>query len=182
VDRDDEVDALLASVARSPDDESAAASAEARSRRGWLRQQRAESSTMAGVLLTLAERDAPVSLRSGPWTHRGHLRSVTAVLATLEVPGGLALLPIGTISVVEAPTPVADDRQPGPGPDLAAVLAGLVPERPPVRLLLADGTHLAGVLVDVGQDIAYLRLPSSVATVRLAALAGCVLETGEGGD
>ncbi len=173
--RDDEIDALLASIARPPDDESAAASAEARIRRHWQRRQRAESATMAGVLLTLAEHGAPVTIRSGPWSHGGHLRSVTAALAILEVPDGLALLPTAAITGVEAPAPVADDRQPGPGPDLAAVLASLVPERPPVRLLLTDGTQVAGTLVDLGADIASVRLPSSVATVRLLALSGCVL-------
>ncbi|MDQ6614223.1 MAG: hypothetical protein M3083_05635 [Actinomycetota bacterium] len=170
-----QVDDVLAAVGQGPDDIRAAASAQARSRRRWLRQQEAESSTMAGILLSLAERDAPVTVRCGRWSHRGRLRTVTAALAIVERPDGVALLPTTSITVVEAAIVVADDRAPGAGPALAAVLADLVPDRPRVRLQLGDGTEVAGILIGLGNDVAEVRLTSSVASVRLSAIAGCVL-------
>jgi hypothetical protein len=169
-------DALLAAAALPPDDRLSAASAAARSRRRWLGQLASESATLAGILLTLAERGDTVTIRSGPWTHEGRLRSVTTALAVMELPSGdVALLPTAAITVVEAAAAVADDRLPGGGPDLGAVLASLVPERPPLRLLLADGMDVAGTLVGLGKDAVVLRLASSVATVRLPPLAGCIL-------
>jgi hypothetical protein len=171
----DEIDALLSSVGRSPDDELAEASARSRSRRRWLRQQAAESSTMAAVLLTLAERDDPVTIRCGPWTHAGRLRRVTAGLCVVDLAQGIALIPTASITAVEAPDAVADDRVPAGGVDLAAILAVVVPEHPAVRLQLRDGTEVAGTLVDLGKDVAVMRLTSSVATVRLSAVASCIL-------
>lgn len=168
-------DDLWASLGRRPDDEQAAASARARSQRRWLQQLAAESTTLAGVLLTLAECDAPVTLRCGPWAHEGQLRTVTAALVTLEGRDGLALLPTESITVVNAAVAVADDRMPGAGADLASFLASLVPERPPLRLLLADGTEVAGRLMEVGKNVVLVALASSVATVRLSAVAGCIL-------
>jgi hypothetical protein len=169
-------DALLAAAALPPDDRLAAASAAARSRRRWLGQLATESATLAGTLLTLAERGDTVTIGSGPWTHCGRLRSVTTLLAAMELPGGdVALLPASAITVVEATAEVADDRLPGDGPDLAAVLASLVPERPPIRLLLADGVEVTGTLVGLGKDAVVIRLASSVATVRLPPIAACIL-------
>ena len=176
-DDDDQVDALLSALGHLPDDAAAAASAQARSRRRWLGQQAAETSTMAGVLLTLAERQATVTLRCGPWSHRGGLRSVTSAVVLVELAGALALVPIDAITAVEAAAAVADDRAPGAGPDLAAILADLVAERPAVRLLLGDGTDVAGALQEVGKDVAVVRVTSAFATVRLSAIVGCVLPT-----
>lgn len=174
---DDQVDALLSAVGHLPDDAASAASAQARSRRRWLRQQAAETATMAGVLLTLAEREAIVTLRCGPWSHRGGLRSVTSAVALVELPDALALVPIDAITAVEAAAAVADDRAPAAGPDLAAILAALVAERPTVRLLLGDGTDVNGALVEVGKDVAVVRVTSALATVRLSAIVGCLLPT-----
>ncbi|MDQ1392837.1 MAG: hypothetical protein QOF30_1814 [Acidimicrobiaceae bacterium] len=171
----DEIDALLASAGRSPDDDLAEASAQSRSRRRWLRQQVAESSTMAGVLMSLAEGDAAVTIRCGRWTHAGRLRRVTAALCVMEQTGGIALIPTASITSVEAPVAVADDRAPAGGLDLAAVLAAVVAEHPPLRLQLDDGTEVAGTLVDLGKDVAVVRLTSCVATVRLSAVASCIL-------
>jgi hypothetical protein len=171
----DEIDALLASAGRSPDDDLAEASAQSRSRRRWLRQQVAESSTMAGVLMSLAEGDAAVTIRCGRWTHAGRLRRVTAALCVMEQTGGIALIPTASITSVEAPVAVADDRAPAGGLDLAAVLAAVVAEHPPLRLQLGDGTEVAGTLVDLGKDVAMVRLTSCVATVRLSAVASCIL-------
>jgi hypothetical protein len=172
---DDRADDLWATVGPRPDDARAAASAQARSRRRWLQQLATQSTTLAGVLVTLAERDAPVTVRCGPWTHRGRLRTVTAPLVILEEGDGLALLPTESITVVEAAAGVADDRIPGAGPDLGAFLASLVPERPTVRLQLSDGGEVKGQLQEMGKDVVLVRLTSFVATVRLSAVASCLL-------
>jgi hypothetical protein len=171
----DDHDDLWATVGPRPDDDRAAASAQARSRRRWLQQLATQSTTLAGVLLTLAERDAPVTVRCGPWTHRGRLRTVTAPLVILEGADGLALLATTGITVVEADAGVADDRVPGAGPDLGAWLASVVPERPAVRLQLMDGSEVTGHLEEMGKDVALVRLTSSRATVRLSAVLSCIL-------
>jgi hypothetical protein len=180
-DDEDRIDALLATVGHLPDDERAAASVGERSRRRWQRQQAAEATTMAGVLLGLAERHAEVTLRCGPWAHQGRLRTVTVALTIIEVAEGVALVPTESVTAVEAATGVADDRVPAAGLDLTVLLAALVPERPPVRLLVDDGTEVAGTLMDMGKDVAVVRRAGAVVTVRLAALAGCVLP-GRGND
>ncbi len=177
-DDDDQVDAILAAVGHQPDDARAAAAAEARSRGRWLRQQAAESSTLAGVLLALAERGSAVTLHGGRWSHSGRLHSVTAALAIVVAADALALVPMDAITLVEAGGMVADDRAPAAGgPDLAAVLAAFVPERPTVRLLLGDGNDVAGTLIELGKDVAMVRITSGVATVRLAAIVGCLVPT-----
>lgn len=131
---------------------------------------------MAGVLLALAEREEPVTLHCGPWRHHGRLRSVTTAVCVVELAGAdVALLPTAGITVVEAAGDMADERLPAGGPDLPGLLAQLAPERPAVRLLLGDGSEVAGVLIGLGKDAAAVRLPSSVATVRLSAIACCIL-------
>jgi hypothetical protein len=171
----DDPEDLWATVGPRPDDDRATASAQARSRRRWLQQLATQSTTLAGVLLTLAERDAPVTVRCGRWTHRGRLHTVTAPMVILEGPDGLALLPTGSITVVEAGVVVADDRVAGAGPDLGSFLASLAPERPAIRLQLGDGGDVTGHLVEMGKDAVLVRLTSSVATVRLSAVVGCIL-------
>jgi hypothetical protein len=171
---DDEVDAFLAALGH-PDDERAASSARSRSQRRWLRQLAVESSTLSGVLRSLAERGDEVTVACGPWTHRGRLRSVTEALAMVESAEGVALLSVAAVTLVETSAEVTDDRRPESGPDLAGVLAALAPERPAVRLQLRDGTEVAGTLLGLGKDAAQVRLTSSVATVALSALAACVL-------
>jgi hypothetical protein len=93
----------------------------------------------------------------------------------MESADAVALLTVAAVTLVEASTEVTDDRTPEAGPDLDEVLAALAPERPAVRLQLRDGTEVAGTLLGVGKDAAQVRLTSSVATVRLSALAACVL-------
>jgi hypothetical protein len=172
---EDPIDALLSGLGRDPDDALSAAAAGARSRRRWLLQQARQSATMGGLLMTLAEREAPLTLRCGPWSHHGRLRSVTATLVIAEVPDGLALLPTAAITAVETSVVVTDDREPSDGPDLETLLAAMALDHPPVRLLLTDGSELGGTLEELGKDVAMVRLASSVTTVRLSALAGCVL-------
>jgi len=175
---DDPLDALLAALGH-PDDEWAAASAERRRHRQSLRQLAAQSSTLAGVLLTLAERGDAVALRCGPWAHGGRLRSVTESLAILEGAAELVLLPTASITAVRAETAVADDRLPPTGPDLATVLAALAGEHPRVRLQLGDGNEVAGTLLDLGKDVARVQQASGAVIVRLSALAACVLPSPE---
>lgn len=167
-------DDFLAGLAH-PDDERAAASARARSRRRWLQQLAAESTTLGGVLLTLAERREPVTLGCGPWVHTGMLRNVTQGLTVLDGDGDVVLVPTNAVSWVESAVEVADDRPLGPGPDLVAALVTLAAQHPPVRLELSDGGQVAGRLVDLGKDVARVRLTSTTATVRLSAIISCVL-------
>ncbi|HEX3541677.1 MAG TPA: hypothetical protein VHT75_14685 [Acidimicrobiales bacterium] len=173
---EDDEDALTAAWAPDPDDRLAVDAAAARSRRHWLSQQAVESATIAGILLARAERGDEVTVCAGGGSHRGRLRSVTRALCVLEQPGGdIALIPTAAVTAVAGPEAVSDDRLPAAGPDLAGVLATLAGERPAVRLLLAEGTSVVGVLLGVGKDAVSLADGSTVATVRLSAIAACVL-------
>jgi hypothetical protein len=167
-------EAFVAGLAH-PDDQRAAASARGRSRRRWQQQLAAESSTLAGVLLTLAERRESVTLGCGPWVHAGVLRNVTEGLTVVDSQGDVVLVATGAVSWVESAVDVADDRPLGPGPDLVSALTTLAAQHPSVRLQLADGSHVAGRLVDMGKDVARVRLTSTTATVRLSAITSCVL-------
>lgn len=178
----DDEDSLLAGWAPAPDDQLAADAAAARSRRRWLSQQARESATIAGILLARAERDDHVTLRAGGWAHHGRLRSVTSVLCVLEQPGGdIALIPTAAVTIVDGPGEVNDERVPEGGADLAGVLATLAGERPATRLLLAEGASVAGQLIGVGKDAVSLADGSTVTTVRLSAIAACVLPDPENG-
>lgn len=135
------------------DDVDAAASSQARSRRYWLRRQAAEATTCAGVLLTLGERDAPVTIRTAGGGHRGTITSVTAALCTLDTGRARVLIPLTAITAVTAmaavdggPAEISDDRSPRATADLAAVLAELAPERPPVIVQLSDSTTASPAL------------------------------------
>lgn len=167
-------DPLWAGLDR-PGDRLAADSATARSRRRWLAQLANESATLAGILLTLAEHDEPVTVHCGGWRHQGRLRRVGGATCLLEGPESIVLVATAAITRVDSSRVVADDRIPAEGPDLGTALAELAPRHPAVSLELRDGTELAGALATVGKDAAQLRLPSSIATVRLSAIACAVL-------
>lgn len=161
-----------------PGDQLAAESARARSHRRWLAQLAAESATMAGILLTLAEHEEPVTVHCGPWTHRGLLRRVGSGTCVLEEPEAVVLLVTAAVTRVDSSRAVADDRMPPEGPDVGTALADLAAHHPAVRLQLDDGSELAGVLAAVGKDVAQLRVPPTTASVRLPAIACALLPLG----
>jgi hypothetical protein len=178
----DPTDGLLDELRRWAADEETARVAQSRSRARWLRQQAADSATLAGVLLDLAERRAVVIVEAAARTHTGRLVTVSTGLCVLEEIDDpahhLALIALPAITMLVPPVQALGDRVPDLRLDLAAALAGLASDRPTVSLELEGGKRATGVLESVGVDIVTLRIdgPAGV-VVHLAinAISACLL-------
>lgn len=141
----------------------AEAASRARRRERALVQQAAESATLAGTLLDLAEAAVSVAVRTVTGrTHRGTLVAVGRDYCSLAVSAGTVYLALHAVAVVRPervrPLPASGDR---PAPlelGLGEALARLVPERPRVMLVADGGDLLAGDLVAVGTDVVTLAL------------------------
>lgn len=175
----DPVDGVLAALAAWEAERRVDEAAESRVRERWLRQQAAESATLAGVLLDQAEAGAEVAVR----TAAGHVLggTVAAVgrdFAVVRSPAGrstfVALAAVA--SVRSSPARRADasgDRSPPIGVSLADVLLRLSGDQPTVRIV-AGAETVAGILRWVGADVALLEVggePPVLAHIPLAAVA-----------
>ncbi len=156
---------MLAAFARWSGAERARAQAAARSSERWLRQQRAESATLAGTLVDLAEDGAEVTLAVGPRRLAGRLVGVGVDLCVLEGRDGSSSLV--ALERLSALWPAGQRGAPGGGervPELPLrfvdALAALAGEMVPVRLWLSGGEILAGDLVAAGVDVVTVRLPT----------------------
>ena len=143
-------------------------------------QEAAESTTLAGTLLTRAERDETVTITTGAAAFRGRLNLVTTRLCVLELEGrqaAVALIPTSAIRAVEGNDGnIADDRVPAADTDLGAILAAVAGDRPSVCVKLNGGAEVSGTLLHVGQDVLAVRHRASVTHVPLGAVAACVLQ------
>jgi small nuclear ribonucleoprotein (snRNP)-like protein len=178
----DPIDGLLDELRRWAADDETARLARSRSRARWLHQQAAESATLAGVLLDLAEHRVVVTVETGARAHTGSLVAVsTGVCVLQEIDDAehhLALVPLATITMLVPPVQAHGDRVPNLQLDLAGVLAGLAADRPTVSLELESGKRVTGVLETVGMDIVNLRVDRPAgAVVQLAidAICACLL-------
>jgi len=163
-------DDLAARLAEWTADARAADAAAERARQRWLEQQAAEDVSLEGVVRALAERraDVAITLRNGSTRH-GRLTAVGAdfaVLSTDKADGPTTLLPFAAIAVLRAGAgpavmggPADDDA--APGLTLAAALARLVGDRPPVRI---DGNAgpVVGELVAAAGGVVVVRLDAEV--------------------
>jgi hypothetical protein len=175
-----DIEALLARIGRWPDDERAAASAAARSRRRWLRQQVAESATLGGLLITLAERGAAVVVGTPGRRLAGTITGVTARVCVIDLPhppGATAVAAIDAITSIEGgPGDIHDDRVPATDHGIPVVLASVAADRPGVTVHLRDATSVAGQLANVGINVITVRRPGGpVVHVPVAAIAACVV-------
>jgi hypothetical protein len=173
-----DVDRFLADLDRWAAERRTDDAAAARARERSLRQQAAESATLAGLLVDVAERRAAVLVRmTNGGSHRG-----TAVLVGLDfvaVAGEgpalltlLALHAVASVRVSDGATGAAEtDRGPG-DLDIGTVLAAVAPERPRVRVGLGT-EQVAGELIGAGLDVLTVRAdgePASVVYVPLASV------------
>lgn len=162
----EDVEALLADLARWTSDSRVDDAARSRIRERWLRQQAEEDARFAGVALDLSETRAVVALRltSGRTLH-GRIAAVARDFCVLRHDGGTAtLLAFNAIATVR-PEPgyragqAASERVAPVDAGLADVLVGLAGERPRVRMMVdGAGDALVGELRSVGADVATLRL------------------------
>jgi len=175
------MDGLLEELRRWAADEGAARVARSRSRARWLRQQAAESATLAGVLLDLAERRAVVTVEASSRLHTGRLVAVSTGLCILEeiddADHQLALIALPAITMLVPRVEANGDRVPELQLDIAGALAGLAGDRPTICLELTSGKRVTGVLEAVGVDIVTLRVDHTGAVGQLAinAISACLL-------
>jgi hypothetical protein len=138
---------------------------EARTRRRWLDQQAREGSTMAGLLLDLAEREAPVTVR----TRAG--AALTGVVVALgsdfavvrSADRGDTLVPSPAIATVRGgPGGAAEigDRAVAMLVSIADALVELAVERPLV-MASVRGEEVRGELSSSGRDVITVTLASS---------------------
>lgn len=142
---------------------SADAAVDDRRRARALVDQAAEEGTLTGVLLDLAEREAPVVVAtSGGRSHRGRVALVGVDVIALAVdPRGVAL--VRTTAIVSVRTAPGTARVTGDRPTHLQVgwvdaLGVLATDRPRLLVGLAGGTTAAGELRAVGVDVATVRL------------------------
>jgi hypothetical protein len=161
-------------------DQRAGAAADARRRERWLRQQAAESATVPGVLLDLAERWAPVRIDTNGGPHQGRVEAVTSGLCALRRPDrGIALIALPAVTAVHTEVQLAaGDRSPEVQLDMAGALAALSADRPEVTLELTGGAHVTGALHTVGIELASLCVgrdpPARTVVVVIEAVTACL--------
>jgi hypothetical protein len=174
----DPTDNLLGELRRWAVDQEVARLGRSRSRARWLRQQAAESATLAGVLLDLAERRATVTIDAAGWTHTGRALAVSTGLCLLDdLADGqdrLALVALPAVIMVCPPVEALGDRVPDLRLDMAGALAGLAGDRPTICLEVQGGRKVTGVLENVGVDLVTLRADREGGVVQLAVNAICV--------
>lgn len=137
---------------------------EARIRRRWLEQQAREGSSLAGLLLDLAERRARVTVRTRAGAALAGvvvaLGSDFAVLRSAD--RGDTLVPLSAVATVRtesgAPDPVGD-RAAAMLVSITDALVELAAERPLVMAAL-QGEELRGELSSSGRDVITLTLAS----------------------
>lgn len=137
--------------------------ADARRRERSLRRQAEESTTFAGVLADLAERQRPVVLAtSGGRRHRGVLRVLGADFVALITDVGAEVLVArwAITSVRSGPreSAAASGRVLDLDLRLHEALAALAEDRPRVQLVTRGDEHLSGDLRNVGLDVVTVRV------------------------
>ena len=177
---------LLDHLARWAGDARAEEAAADRSQQRLLQQISSEESTFAGVCLDLAERGVQVVARTvAGRTHRGRIVTVARDFVIVRAEGGppvvLAAHALASVRMGpgerEGTSP--SDRPPALDSALAAVLAGVAPERPRVQVLSAgDDQPVTGELRTGGRDVAGVRLDgdrSGTVYLRVNSIAELVL-------
>jgi hypothetical protein len=139
----------------------------ARRRQRWLAQATSEGSTFAGLLLSVAEIGAPISvMTSSGTTHRGVVFALGTDVVALRVgPLDVTLVALEQVVALDAgrTEPISSDRHDGPPPDgprLRHLLFELAEEQPDATFCLAGGLTMRGALRWVGQDVVAISQPT----------------------
>jgi hypothetical protein len=159
-------------------DERAGAAAGNRRRVHWLRQQAAESATLAGVLLDLAERSAPATVETLGGAHEGRVEMVSTGLCALRRPDrGLTLIALSAVTAIRTGTlRPTGDRVPELKLEMAGALAALSSDRCEVGIELAGGASVKGALEHVGVELAAVRTGAAgTVLIVLDAVTACLL-------
>jgi hypothetical protein len=151
--------------------------AQERARERWLKQQAAESATLAGTLLDLAEAGSPMAITTADGrTHQGEIVGIAAEFVALRSARGSVLIALDAVVSVRpraaARTAVASgDRPPPLDLTLREALADAVDDRPRVLLTSRGAAEpVAGELRAVGQDVVTLALDGDERNACIVAL------------
>ena len=188
-DFDGDIEQLWAELSIWAGDQRADEAARQKAREGWLQRQAAESASLVGWLVDLAERRADVAVHlaaAGEHVTRGTLHAVGIDFMAVTQPAGptclIAIGAVGAVRLVGAEggrVEAGGDRQGGLSTRLVDALALLAGDRAAVRLVLVpSGQTVSGQLRSVGSDVATVRLetdPPSTVVVALASVGLCQL-------
>jgi hypothetical protein len=139
-----------------------AEAAAARGRRRWLEVAAAESATIAGVLLDLADRRELVRVGiAGGGLVLGEIAGVGADVVVLDKGQGTwVFVPLRAVAEVrphDGAVPIGD-RQPPDGPTLVDLLASAGERQDQLVLHLSDGSTVTGVVDAAGEEVVRVRL------------------------
>jgi hypothetical protein len=158
-------DLLVASFARWAAAERVGAAAQSRSRERWLRQQAAETATLVGTVVDLAEQRADVAVLVGARTIGGRIVGVGRDgLVMAEASGAATVVPLDRVVAVRVAGRRTGTGEATGGRRAAGewrvvdALAALAAERSPVRLGVTGGEILSGTVLTVGEDVLTVQL------------------------
>jgi hypothetical protein len=171
----EDFDALAAAMGRWGAEQRAEDAARARRRVGWLRRQAAETATLAGVLVDLAERSAPVTLETIGGRYEGQVEVVSTGLCALRRgDGGVTLVAMNAVTALWGPDVVASgDRTPSLQLDMAGALTALAADGNRVTVGLAGGAEATGVVETVGVELVCLAGDQGSVLIALDAVTAC---------
>lgn len=150
------------------DEAKADAQMQARIRERWLRRQAAESATLVGTLLDLAESGVGVSISSmGGRRHDGTIVGLGTDVVVLADRGEHVAVRLSAVTLVRPHPGSATGLASGDRPaalDLGFIelLARVVDDEPEVAIAFVIGETAAGTLLAVGIDIVSLRVAPGV--------------------
>jgi len=171
----EDFDALRGAMAGWAADQRADHAVHARGRAGWLRRQAAEAATLAGVLIDLAERGAPVTLETHAGPYDGPVEVVTTGLCALRRrDGGVTLVALPAVTAVHSPDVLSTgDRVPVIDLDMAGALSALCADRSAVTIAMVGGSQVAGALETVGTELLSVVAGRGSVLVVLDAVTAC---------
>jgi len=150
--------------------------ARARIRERAMRASATTDATFAGVVVDLAESGEPVSVRTtGGRTLTGRVVAATRDAIALEASDATTYIPLRSVAALRTPVRRIDAPSGArrlPEVSLAALLAGIAPERPTVACSIAgDPAVWRGELRAVGVDVVTVRLAADPPTTAYIPLA-----------
>ena len=157
----DDIERLLADLARWAGDRRADDEARSRSEEAWLRRQADEEARFTGVALDLAEQGANVTVRTTAGRrHHGAVLAVADDFLVLHAGTGRPVfLPYRAIAVVRSSGTAAGATRVAPlGTRLVHALAGIAADRPRVLVVVEGDESITGELRSVGRDVLALRI------------------------
>ena len=152
-----------------------------RRRTRWTAEQLAESATLTGLLVDLAEQRCEIVVVTAAGRRTLVLRCVGLDFCAGVDRDRWVLIPLAAVAAVRTPSSLdraGSDRPPALDATLAEALTDLLDDRPRLTVTLASGEQAAGELRAVGADVVTLRgdeTPPRWAHIALARVADIIV-------